>query len=249
MLDRHSFQEKFVGMLKGDDGAVTPWLDDPAHERRLRVYRNNMVTAWADTIVKNYPAVERLVGTEFMRGAAIAFVRAQPPEDPVMTLYGAAFADFIQSFEPAKSLPYLADVARLDRAWTEAFYAAPAEVFACELEGLSEDEQNSLRVGLHPSVRLLASQWNAHEIWIANRLTDDPPRLKLKETASGAMVWWSPKGMTSRSLSVNQFSFLVSLGVGKSVGEALEEVGAEARAESLQILGDGLSSGAFIDAR
>ena len=58
---------------------------------------------------------------------ARAYALAEPPRSPVLMDYGAGFADFIAGFAPAASLPYLPDVARIERAWREAYHAADAE--------------------------------------------------------------------------------------------------------------------------
>jgi len=75
-------------------------------------------------LVANYPAVARLVGDVWFRAATAAFVRQGPPQHPMLVDYGAAFPDFLRTFEPAAELPYLPDVALLDRYWTEAYIAA-----------------------------------------------------------------------------------------------------------------------------
>ncbi|MCP2936872.1 DNA-binding domain-containing protein, partial [Salmonella enterica subsp. enterica serovar Typhimurium] len=68
----------------------------------------------------------RIVGAEFFRAMARVYVRVQPPRSPIMLDYGAGLPDFIRSFEPAAVLPYLEDVARIERAWTEAYHAPEA---------------------------------------------------------------------------------------------------------------------------
>jgi hypothetical protein len=47
---------------------------------------------------------------------ARSYVALAPPSSPIMLDYGAGFPDFIGAFEPAKCLPYLQDVARIERA-------------------------------------------------------------------------------------------------------------------------------------
>ena len=75
----------------------------------LWVYRNNVVAGLIETLKDNYPAVRRIVGSEFFRAMALQFVTANPPHSPVMLGYGAGFAKFIARFEPAATLPYLPD--------------------------------------------------------------------------------------------------------------------------------------------
>jgi hypothetical protein len=41
-------------------------------------------------------------------------VRIEPPLSPILLKYGGRFPTFIETFRPTSSLPYLADVARLE---------------------------------------------------------------------------------------------------------------------------------------
>ncbi|MFO1298984.1 MAG: DNA-binding domain-containing protein [Burkholderiaceae bacterium] len=88
------------------------------------VYRNTVVTGCIDALAANYPAVVRLVGDEWFRAAAAVHVRRAPPSHPCLFDYGDGFAEFLAAFAPAAGLPYLPDIARLDRLWTEAHLAA-----------------------------------------------------------------------------------------------------------------------------
>jgi len=248
MLDRSTYHDRFAQMLVGDDDAVTPWLADPAHADRLRVYRNNMVTAWADAVLKNYPTVERLVGAEFMRGMAADFVRAHPPQSPVLSLYGEAFPTFIESFSPAARLPYLADVARLDRAWTESYFATNAPPLGpSNLSGLGDDEMAELVLQFHPSLRIAAASCNAHEIWKANRTEGQSPNVAYRPLLSAAMVWWSPNGMQDRHLTAIEQKFLELISKGAPLGEALASAAPEQNQPAvLAFFSEALTRGIFI---
>ena len=97
-------------------------------ERGLVVYRNNVYAGLADTLGEAYPAVRRLVGEDFFRALASIYLDRHLPDSASLTLFGARFPDFIETFPPARSVPYLGDVARLERAWLEAFHAAQKEL-------------------------------------------------------------------------------------------------------------------------
>ncbi len=71
------------------------------------------------------PSIERLVGEDFFKGAASLFIGASSSHPrPVLIEYGEAFPAFLESFEPARGLPYLADVARLEWLRHAAYHAA-----------------------------------------------------------------------------------------------------------------------------
>jgi hypothetical protein len=94
--------------------------------RRFAVYRNNVVVGLVKALRYRFPVVEKIVGEEFFAAMARVFVIEQPPRSALLTTYGDEFAAFIAAFEPARELPYLADVARLEAARTQAYHAADA---------------------------------------------------------------------------------------------------------------------------
>ena len=143
---------------------------DPA--RRLAVYRNNVMASLIDAMAQTFPVVQELVGEEFFRAMAGPFVRRHPPRTRVLAQYGGDFPAFIEGFGPAGSVPYLADVARLEMARVEAFHAADAEPLdgsaACRALECGE-RIGELRLALLPSVRLVQSRHAIVSIWAAHQ--------------------------------------------------------------------------------
>src|SRR3546814_15291880 len=104
-----------------------------------------------------------------------------PPHSHIMLDYGASFPDFSERFEPATTLPYLADVARIERAWIEAYHAAEAPALdPAALARFTPDELPALRLRLHPSVRLVRSRFPAMTIWRMNVGDGVPAPVDLK---------------------------------------------------------------------
>jgi len=170
-----SAQQQFFEALL-DPGQAPPaglsaWnASDPA--TRFAVYRNNVLVSLIDALADSYPVTQELVGEEFFRAMARLFVRAEPPRSPLLAFYGEALAGFIERFPPAASLPYLADVARLEMLRVRAYHAAdagqlPAGAIA---QALADAETlPDLRVGLHPALRLLRSPYAVVSLWAAHQ--------------------------------------------------------------------------------
>jgi Putative DNA-binding domain len=149
------------------DGLVDP--DGEPGQKRFAVYRNNVVVGLTETLKDAFPAVHRIVGADFFRAMAGAYVIVEPPRSPILIEYGAGFPDFIQQFEPAAVLPYLADVARIEQAWTEAYHAPEASpIDPSAFTAVSSDQLPAIRLALHPSLRLVRSQFPALTIWRMN---------------------------------------------------------------------------------
>jgi hypothetical protein len=133
---------------------------------RFAVYRNNVVAGLINALRSRFPVVEKIVGEEFFAGMARVFVLERPPSTPLLATYGDEFAPFIATFEPARELVYLADVARLEAARTRAYHAADAKpVEVAEFAALDASALGGMRVNLHPSVQIIPSPHPIVTIW------------------------------------------------------------------------------------
>ena len=90
----------------------------------LLIYRRAILGTLVRAIANIFPVCKKLVGEEFFDGMAGIYTRKTPSKSPDLADYGESFADFIAEFDPAASLPYLPDVARLEWHWHRAFNAA-----------------------------------------------------------------------------------------------------------------------------
>ncbi|MGX5803591.1 HvfC/BufC N-terminal domain-containing protein [Bradyrhizobium sp. Arg314] len=194
--------------LLGPDGLPSP--------RRFAVYRNNVVAGLIETLKENYPAVHRIVGEEFFRAMARHFVIAHPPHSPIMASYGEGFPEFIDGFEPATALPYLADVAGIERAWNEAYHAADAEpLTANNLLAIDQDDLALVRLALHPSLRVTQSRFPALTIWHMNIAGGELAAVDLEAGGEDALIIRPSAEVVVHQLSAGAAAFVRTLGAGK----------------------------------
>ena len=154
--------------------------------KRYNVYRNNVTVSLIDALVAIYPAVQRITGTEFFRAMARFHVRATPPTSPLLFEYGRDFPAFIESYEYAQDMPWLADVARIERAWLDAYHAADAPpLAAAALAQVPADRLGDIIFRVHPATRIVRSAYPAVAILAMNRA--DGPVTSLKSSAPHAM--------------------------------------------------------------
>lgn len=143
---------------------------DPA--ARFAVYRNNVMVSLVDALATTFDVTRQLVGSEFFRAMARLFVRTEPPRSRVLAFYGETFPAFIEHFAPAASVPYLADVARLEMLRVQACHAADADAITVAAVDRALADPESLpvrRLRLHPAVRLLRSRHAVVALWAAHQ--------------------------------------------------------------------------------
>lgn len=217
-------QRTFAAALLDPDSPVPAGLVGPDREpseKRFNVYRNNVVIGLVETLRAAYPAVCRLVGDEFFAAMARVYVALEPPRSPIMLDYGETFAAFIEKFEPANSVPYLANVARLERAWVEAYHSAEATSLD-PAQFATIDSQNLPQIvfTLHPSVRVVRSSFPAVRIWQMNIEGGEPTAIDLARVGEHALVVRPLADVEVRQVPASAATFILSVAAHASVAEA-----------------------------
>ncbi len=150
------------------EGLVTPGGQPAA--RRFGIYRNNVTVSLVNALSEVFPTVQNLVGEEFFRAMARLYVQDNPPTSRLLFEYGASFPAFIGQFEPAADLPFLPDVARLERLWLDSFHAADATPLdGTLLQRVAPEQLASLTFVIHPATRLFRGNHAAVTIMARDR--------------------------------------------------------------------------------
>ncbi len=240
------FQHEFIRAIYGvgdSDASLEKLTSQPS----FKVYRNTVLKASVDALAANYPTIVRLVGEEWFRSAALIHARAEPPESVCLIEYGLGFADFLSAFGPAAELPYLGDVARLDRFWTECHIAADEEPLeAAMLAALGEVDllQSALRP--RASVRWhWCANHSAYAIWQANReqgeLADE-----LNWDGEGALLSRVDGQVVWQAASLGMCGFLDACAAGDDLqASTTKAVDAEPGLDVARFLGTQIRAEAF----
>ena len=136
----------------------------------LAVYRGNVVGNLTSALMSTYPVCCQLVGEKFFEATAAKFISQFPCLSPDLGDYGEQLPEFLADFEPAASLPYLPDVARLEWFWHRVF--SGEDTRALDLQKLAEvpeERWGELIFYLPKNSVLLESAYPIHRIWQVNQ--------------------------------------------------------------------------------
>jgi len=238
-----------ASLVAHDDSRVSAHVLDGDIEaaERLDIYRNTFSSALTRALRLSYPAVHRLVGAEFFEGAARIFIEIAPPASACLDDYGETFADFLLGFEPAASLAYLPDVARLEWAVNRALHARDAEPLDVRtLAAVADTDRARVRFTPHPSVGLVCADHPADLIWRAV-LGEDDSALSVIDPDSGPawlLVRRLSTGIDVRRLNEREWRFTSALGAGMPLAATFDvarDFGTSA------LLADHLAAGLFVE--
>jgi hypothetical protein len=186
--------------------------------RRFAVYRNNVAVGLIGALEARYPASRRIAGDDLFRAMARGFVRASKPRSPVMIAYGEDFPDFAAAWAGAP--PGLAEVARLENAWVEAYHAEDeAAATVSDLARLSPDLLPAARIAFHPAARLLRFSTPAASLWASAQGSGGPyPPVGTK--AEDALITRPDADVRVRVLPPLGYDFALLLREGATLIEA-----------------------------
>lgn len=190
---------------------------------RFAIYRNNLHVSLVDALAERFPVVLALVGEDFFRAMARDYVVAHKPVSPVLTHYGQDFPDYVASHEPAATLPFLGDIARLEREWSQAWAAADEPALdRAALAACSAAELAAARIRPHAAARLLRSAWPVADLWQAHQHVE-PDLSAMEWRAQNVLITRPDAEVRLQRLDAGSAMIAQALFDGRSIAEAAAE--------------------------
>ena len=203
------WQDTFAARLSGEAGAG---------DRRIAIHRHHVASSLAKVLASTFPTVQALVGADFFRQLAQAFVARELPTQPVLSEYGASFADFVASYAPAAGLPYLPDMARLDWALNVAFHSSRgAHLAAADLAALPPDRLAASSFVLAPGSALIRSDFPIDLVWAASQPGAPDDKVDIGQGPARLLVLRRSDDAGFLVLGEGEAAFVHRLGAGLSL--------------------------------
>ena len=192
----------------------------------FNIYRNGYYRSAIDSMGSNYPAVLALLGEDYFRGLAKQYVTQFPPSAGSLVGYGGEFASFLAEHDISQQLPYLSDVAKLDRAWLNVYFAAEnAPITVDEISTLMGrvDDIAMHQLELCTAIDIVSLDYAVTPVW---QILKETGRLntaiEVIKKPEYVLLWRQHSEVLIRPLTSVEFKFLSGLNTGLNLGEAAE---------------------------
>ncbi|KVG81696.1 hypothetical protein WJ36_13960 [Burkholderia ubonensis] len=202
-----------------DDARVPAGLTN-ARRANIDVYRNNVRLNRIAALADAFTHVVTLVGSDYFRSLARAYVIATPATSANLHDDGAGLPAFIRSFAPAADLPYLGDVAEVDWLMLRAYYADDSTPLNCaSLAGLGLERFAAASLRLSASVGVARSaKWPIADIVAMH---EGGPPASLDSGGQAVLVWRENFDIRSRAIRDDETLVVAALMSGASIESAL----------------------------
>lgn len=197
-----------------------------SNAEQFAIYRDSVYAGLCKALATTYPVCQRLVGEVFFNAMVSRFISDHPSKHPDLNHYGRELAEFIAAFPPVSTLPYLADVARLEWAWHTAFNAETVASNSFNwLKDMPAGQYQELVFLLPASSSLLRSNYPVHRIWEVNQVDySGDTSVDLDTGGICLLIWRYGPNMHIDPLSEHEWVFLSRLAQGHNFGKICDEL-------------------------
>ena len=180
-------------------------------EARVDVYADMYFYRLLEVLKEDYPATLAVLGEANFHNLVTAYLIEHRPSEPSVRGAGKFLPDFLRGHPLRAEVPFVADVAILERAITDVFCAADASSLeASEMNALKPELWGAVKMRRIPASALLRAQWRAVEVVRAveeKRDWKSPARERNR-----ILVWRRNSRVSYREIGSNEAAALVTLG-------------------------------------
>ena len=190
---------------------------------QLDIYREQYWLRHEGALEEDFVSLVSLLGDDGFCALAHAYLAANPPDSYTLRDLGAKLAAFVESHAPYASDPLVADLARLEWAFVEAFDAPDAPPLdTSALATASEDDWARAKIVLHPSVQRVVLEHPADAYRAAARRGESPERPE--KSRVHMIVYRGSESLQYIDVEPIAFALLERLAAGEPLALACERV-------------------------
>lgn len=196
-------KQEFCSTLQNTQGLNT--------EEQLNIYSQSIYNGLINALIDIYPVCEKLTSEGFFYAMAKQYIIMHPSHSPDLANFGEQFSDFIINYSAADSVPYLADMAKLEWSYHRAFHANDQSLIdLTEFSKYSADQLTQCVFSLAEGYCLFQSLYPVDDIWNMHQ-NEEYSNLDLEETPCHFYIYRKAYEIHIDKITSNEYLFLESI--------------------------------------
>ena len=157
-------------------------------EARVDIYANMYFYRIRDALKEDFPATLAVLGDDNFHNLITGYLLEYPPTQPSISDCGRYLAEYLRDHPLREGAPFVADLAKLERAVVEVFHGIDAAVLEPDaLRATPPEDWPAMRLGIHPAAQILALEWRVSELLRA--VEEGHPWKPAERGAIKVLVW------------------------------------------------------------
>jgi len=194
-------------------------------EARVDVYANMYFYRLLDALKEDFPATLAVLGADSFHNLVTGYLLEYPPTEPSLYYCGRYLADYLRDHPLREAAPFVADLAKLERASVEVFHGADAGVLEpAALREIAPSDWPVLKLRIQPSAQILALDWRVSEVLRA--VEEGRPWAPAEKGAVTVLVWRRNARVFQRDLESTEADALGAASRGANFAEICDVVAA-----------------------
>jgi hypothetical protein len=148
-------------------------------QARVDVYADMYFYRLLEVLKEDYPATLAVLGEANFHNLITAYLIRHQPSEPSVRGAGKFLPDFLRMHPLRAEVPFVADLAKLERTITEVFCAADASLLeASAMNALQPEQWGAVKLRRIPASSVLRAEWRVAEVLraVEERRDWNPPR-------------------------------------------------------------------------
>jgi hypothetical protein len=199
-------------------------------EARVDIYANMYFYRILDALKEDFPATLAVLGADNFHNLVTGYLLEHPPTQPSISECGRHLAAYLHDHPMRERAPFIADLARLERASAEVFQGPDAATLEPDaLRSIAPADWPALKFRIQPAAQMLALDWQVSELL---RAVEEQREWKPAEQgAVKVLVWRSNARVFYRDLGRVEADALEAISRGTTFSEICDLVAADASIE------------------
>ena len=157
-------------------------------EARVDIYANMYFYRILDALKEDFPATLAVLGADNFHNLVTGYILEYPPTEPSISFCGSHLADYLRDHPLPDGAPFIADLARLERATVEVFQAADAPALESDaVRAIAPADWPAMKLTIHPSAQILALDWRVSDVL---RAVEEQRKWKAVEQGAVRVLVW-----------------------------------------------------------
>lgn len=203
-------------------------------EDRLAVYSDAYFSRIVEALEIDFEATCKVLGKETFFELVKDYLKEFPSTSTNIDEIGSKLPDFIRKLDPGITIPYLSELAQVEWALIEAFYADDLPLFdPNSLRKVPHASWDKVKLIMDTSVKLIETKWPVHIIWEARKSSIVP---EIRQSPGLYLIYRNGYSVELREKSETEFKALKLAQDGQNIGTICEGLKKEMTSEELMMI-------------